>query len=67
MPPWFDAVQCTRPFTVDDAAALHGMIKADMPAYAVDVYWTKGDVIHVRLYANGLHKPVFTRDLDVVV
>jgi hypothetical protein len=63
-PAWLDGVQCTKPFTVDDARELHGMLKRDMPGHAVDVY-TRGDIVHVRVFASPRDMtPVFSRDFE---
>ncbi len=57
---WLDTVTVTKPFTIADAAELHGMIKAMLPNAYVDVYWTRGDKVHVRVD----NAPV--RDLELV-
>lgn len=46
---WLDSVKITAPFTLDDARALFAMIKSAVPNARVDVYTTKGDVVHVRV------------------
>lgn len=68
MIPWLDTVQCTKPFTLDDALDLYNLIRQD-PAgrdHSIDVYWTKGDVVHVRLYVPHSLTCVLARDIDVV-
>lgn len=65
--PWLDSVQCMKPFTIDDAKDLYSMIRQD-PAgqdHAIDVYWTTGDVVHVRLYVPHSLTCVLAVDLNV--
>lgn len=57
---WLGGLTCTKPFTLDDAKALHVMIKGAMPNAYVDVYWTRGDCVHILI--DG----ALVRDLPVV-
>lgn len=60
---WLDTVCATKPFTVADAKELHKLIKISAPEALVDVYTTKGDVVHVRVETE---RGVLTRDLRLV-
>ena len=63
---WLETVQCTKPFTCADAKELHTIIHNSIPASVpakVDVYTTKGDVVHVRV---ELDQRVVERELPIV-
>lgn len=53
-------ITCTAPFTLTDAAELFALVKSTFPNAYVDVYWTRGDVVHVCV--DG----VLVRDLPIV-
>lgn len=60
---WLDTVQCTAPFTVEDAKALQKMIKQAAPDALVEVYWTGGESIPTKPLAMG----VLTKTGDTIV
>lgn len=62
---WLEGITCTSPFTVLDARAFHMMIHTTLaqPGAKVDVYTTKGDVVHVRVETE---RGVILRDLPIV-
>lgn len=59
---FLDGLTCTRPFTIADATALHGLIHTVLAGAVVDVYTTKGDAVHVRVETP---RSVVTRDLQI--
>lgn len=64
---FLDGLTCTRPFTIADATALHGLIHTVLAgavvACIVDVYTTNGDAVHVRVETP---RGVVTRDLPAL-
>lgn len=46
---WLSGVTITAPFTLDDARALHSMVKEALPNAFVCVYQTRGAVVRVRV------------------
>lgn len=58
---WLDTVQCTAPFTVEDASALRDIIKQAAPGESVEVYNLdgRGKVVRVRIGA-------FEHDITIV-
>lgn len=60
---WLVGVACTKPFTVADADELRKMIKKQLPKAIVDVYYTRGDKVHVRVQDGD---NLVERAIDVV-
>jgi hypothetical protein len=63
---WLETVQCTKPFTLADAAELHALIHNALtpwPDTVVDVYTTTGDVVHVRVET---YRGVLLREIPIV-
>jgi hypothetical protein len=62
---WLDGVTATKPFTPADAKELSMLIHAMKPGgLIVDVYTTRGDVVHVRVEEVG--NATIERELPVV-
>ncbi len=64
-PAWLDTMTCTKPFTVEDCTTLFGMLKLEMPGYAIDVHF---DATHVHVRAYEVKNPLwaaFSRDLEL--
>lgn len=57
---WLNSVVVTHPFTLADARDLYTLVKSVVPNAFVDVYTTKGDVVHVRVDGELM------RDLPIV-
>lgn len=60
---WLDSVQCTKPLTLADARELKAALNSAVPGALVDVYWTRGDRMHVRVEAAG---KIYMRSFDAV-
>ena len=63
---WLASVSCTKPFTIADARELHALIHAHPAldkAAKVDVYTTRGDVVHVRVETS---RGILERNLPIV-
>lgn len=60
---WLDTVTCTKPVTVADTMEIKAMIKSAAPDAIVDVYFTRGDKVFVRVQYRGA---LIGRELDVI-